>query len=50
MAQDLAVGTGLSIPLERSLLELEGLGADIWQGIDGQAYVQGLREEWDCSP
>lgn len=50
MARDLAVDARLNIPLERSLLELEGLGADIWQGIDAQAYVQGLREEWDHSP
>jgi hypothetical protein len=24
---------------ERSLLELEGLGAEIWQGVDAQEYV-----------
>ena len=28
---------------ERSLLELEGLGAEIWQGIDAQEYVNKLR-------
>ena len=28
---------------ERSLLELEGLGAEIWQGIDAQEYVNNLR-------
>jgi len=31
----------------RSLLELEGLGAEIWQGVDAQAYVNELRDEWD---
>lgn len=31
----------------RSLLELEGLGAEIWQGIDAQSYVDELRDEWD---
>lgn len=31
----------------RSLLELEGLGAEIWEGIDGQKYVDDLRNEWD---
>lgn len=31
----------------RSLLELEGLGAEIWQGIDAQQYVDTLRKEWD---
>jgi hypothetical protein len=28
----------------RSLLELEGLGEEIWQGIDSQAYVNELRK------
>ena len=32
---------------QRSLLELEGLGADLWQGIDAQQYVDELRKEWD---
>lgn len=32
---------------QRSLLELEGLGAEIWQGIDAQEYVNQLRDEWD---
>lgn len=31
----------------RSLLELEGLGAEIWQGMDAQRYVNELRNEWD---
>ena len=35
---------------QRSLLELEGLGADIWQGIDAQQYVDELRKEWDHRP
>jgi hypothetical protein len=33
-----------------SLLELEGLGADLWQGMDAQEYVAGLRREWDHRP
>ncbi len=32
---------------QRSLLELEGLGAEIWEGVDAQAYVDQLRSEWD---
>ena len=32
---------------ERSLLELEGMGAEIWKGLDAQAYVNDLRQEWD---
>jgi hypothetical protein len=26
---------------------LEGLGAEIWQGIDAQQYVDEQRDEWD---
>jgi hypothetical protein len=33
-----------------SILELEGLGADIWQGMDAQDYVNNLRDEWDNRP
>jgi hypothetical protein len=31
----------------RSLLELEGLGADLWSGVDAQDYVGQLRREWN---
>ncbi len=30
-----------------SVMELEGLGADIWEGIDAQEYVSKERESWD---
>lgn len=33
-------------PKTRSLLELEGLGAEIWEDIDAQEYVDQLRDEW----
>jgi hypothetical protein len=33
-----------------SLLQLAGLGAEIWEGIDAQEYVAGLRSEWDRRP
>ncbi len=33
-----------------SILELAGLGAEIWQGIDAQEYVHRLRDEWDTRP
>ncbi len=32
---------------KRNILELHGLGANIWQGIDAQEYVDDLRKEWD---
>lgn len=31
---------------KHSILELEGLGANIWKGIDVQKYVQKERESW----
>lgn len=30
-----------------SILELHGLGKEIWQGVDANGYVTRLREEWD---
>ena len=48
-ARDLALTTPL-VPQKRSILELRGLGKEIWQGIDAQTYVDGLREEWDHQP
>jgi hypothetical protein len=30
-----------------SILDLEGLGADIWKGIDADDYVAKEREAWD---
>jgi hypothetical protein len=35
---------------KRSILELRGLGKEIWQGIDAQEYVNHLRSEWDERP
>jgi hypothetical protein len=32
------------------LSDLRGLGAEIWQNIDAQQYVDGLRNEWDQRP
>ncbi len=31
----------------RSILELEGLGKEIWEGIDAQEYVNKERSSWD---
>jgi hypothetical protein len=30
-----------------SILELHGLGKEIWLGVDANKYVRTLREEWD---
>jgi len=32
---------------QRSLLELEGLGADVWQGVDVDKYLRRERSSWD---
>jgi hypothetical protein len=45
IAQDLAVSD--EPRHDRSIMELHGLGAEIWQGIDAQQYVNELRDEWD---
>ena len=29
-----------------SVMELEGLGADIWKGMDAQGYVNEERKSW----
>jgi len=31
----------------RSLLELEGLGSEIWKDINVQDYIINIRDEWD---
>ncbi|MCP4428394.1 MAG: hypothetical protein GY803_28230 [Chloroflexi bacterium] len=30
-----------------SIMDLEGLGADIWQDIDAQTYINQERVSWD---
>jgi hypothetical protein len=35
---------------KRSIMELHGLGTEIWEGIDAQEYGDKLREEWDHRP
>jgi hypothetical protein len=35
---------------KHSLVELEGLGKEIWEGIDAKEYVAELRREWDHRP
>lgn len=50
VAENLAATTTNDEPAKRSLLELEGLGAEIWEGVDAQEYVNKLRAEWDQRP
>ena len=35
---------------KHSVMELAGLGAEIWEGVDAQEYVNQLRDEWDHRP
>lgn len=32
---------------QHSILELGGLGKEIWQGVDSNEYVKKLRDEWE---
>jgi hypothetical protein len=32
---------------KRDILEFEGVGAEMWQAIDSDQYLQQLRSEWD---
>lgn len=37
----------LATPKELSILELRGLGKEIWNGIDAAEYIRRERESWD---
>lgn len=47
IAQDLA---SPSWGKQHRISELQGLGKEMWQGIDPQEYVNQLRREWDERP
>lgn len=49
IAADLVDDAAAPTP-KRSILELDGLGAELWAGIDAQEYVDQQREEWDRHP
>jgi len=34
-------------PSPRSIMELQGLGREVWQGIDAAKYISELRDEWN---
>lgn len=50
MAEGLANGGKSELPKKRSIMELHGLGAEIWEGIDPDEYVNKLRNEWEHRP
>lgn len=51
LIEDLAVLIRQKVTLtpkpKRSILELEGLGKEIWKGIDAQEYVNQERDSWN---
>ena len=34
-------------PVPLSILELQGLGKDVWKGVDAKVYVEAERKAWD---
>ncbi len=40
------VWTGIREP-RHSILELRGLGKEVWKGVDPSQYVNELRDEWN---
>lgn len=51
MTKELANGVEEVEPTKKhSIMELHGLGAEIWEGIDAQEYVNELRNEWEHRP
>lgn len=49
LLEDLAVSLrhSMSAQPQRSILELQGLGKEIWEGIDAQNYVDQERDSWN---
>ncbi|MEJ7860354.1 MAG: hypothetical protein WKF90_01835 [Pyrinomonadaceae bacterium] len=51
MAEELSTSKKAKEPIKKpSIMELHGLGAEIWEGIDAQEYVNELRNEWEHRP
>jgi plasmid stability protein len=41
------LSTALDEPSALSIMDLQGLGKDLWQGIDPAAHVSSERDAWD---
>lgn len=54
ISEEYTIGRLTSVVLRRpiaqrhSILELRGLGREIWQGIDPKKYIDELRNDWDA--
>ncbi len=35
---------------KRDIMELHGLGAEIWKGVNVEEYINEMRDEWDNRP
>lgn len=49
LVEEMPKGEPVTKP-KRNLMELHGLGAEIWQGVNAPGYVNDLRQEWDHRP
>ncbi len=48
LLSELAASLGAELdPQPRSLLELEGLGREVWQGLGVEEYLHQERSSWD---
>jgi hypothetical protein len=49
LMQELALIVSHRTPAKskRNIMELEGLGKDLWRGIDAQEYVDRERQSWN---
>ena len=52
-AEMLPLRDGITVPLEKpedqepfDIMELEGMGKEVWEGIDAKEYVRRERESW----
>ena len=48
LLEDLAaiIRTRMRLSTQRSIMELEGLGKEVWQKIDAQEYINQERDSW----
>jgi len=47
LSEELSVQAAKNGTREHRLLDLKGLGSEIWQGNDAADYVAGERDSWD---
>ena len=48
IGSELAAGGRIQAAEQKpSVMDLHGLGKEIWDGIDAQDYVNSLRQEWE---